>query len=201
MTQKQPTHIELQLEQSTIQHSEYITAKLRDLRRGEERETNLVGLAGGDDADVGAPLAHALAAGNVGAGELDTAVNAGVQRVVLAHVDVEAGVVLGTTLADDDVAHSHLLVAEALDTEVATGGVGLVDDDTTGLLGGRADKVQRGRERGRRGEGRARGEGSGRGEKGHARLGEHAEAGAADRGKHFATKEGKRGEQRLGHDQ
>ena len=49
--------------------------------------------------------------------ERDAARDARVQRVVAAHPDVGAGVILRTALAHDDVAREHLLAAEALDAE------------------------------------------------------------------------------------
>ena len=60
--------------------------------------------------------------GNVGlvftlAGELDGSVNKGVKGVVLAHTDVEARIVHGAPLADDDVAGLYDFLAELLDTE------------------------------------------------------------------------------------
>jgi hypothetical protein len=51
------------------------------------------------------------------AGELDGAVDEGVKSVVLTHAHVEARVVSGTPLTDDDVAGLYDFLAELLDSE------------------------------------------------------------------------------------
>src|SRR6185312_11201302 len=64
----------------------------------------------------------------------DGALDLGEQRVVAAHIDILAGVVLGAALADDDVAGHHDLAAELLDAEAATAGVAPVARGAAGFL-------------------------------------------------------------------
>ena len=63
-------------------------------------------LLGGDNADKGTILTAFV--------ELHHTVDEGVERMVLAHTDILAGIVGRTALADDDVAGDALLTAENL---------------------------------------------------------------------------------------
>ena len=69
----------------------------------------MIPLFGGDDADEAAVLTAFV--------KLHDAVDEGVERVVLTHADVLAGVVDGAALTDDDVAGDSLLTTENLHTK------------------------------------------------------------------------------------
>src|SRR5689334_966613 len=64
----------------------------------------------------------------------DGALDLGEERVVAAHIDVLAGVVLGAALADDNVAGHHDLAAELLDAEAAAARIAPVARGAAGFL-------------------------------------------------------------------
>jgi len=112
----------------------------------------LLGAKSRNNVDIGTHLITGLA-GNDHMSELDIALSVSMKGVILASNNVHTRMELETTLTDDDVANLDLLFTILLHTETTTGGIGLVNDSTTGLLSGSTDDFKVGHSSRRR-EGR-----------------------------------------------